>query len=389
MEHSILPPSSADIWSKCSGWVVMSQSFPETEETEQQRIGTAAHEVASKYVESYARGAMYNPKIGDVTSNNVTIDDEMLECCEMYADDIRTVMVKSGAFAAPFLGVEQRLEMPEISEYSFGTSDCFIFDANNHALYVWEYKHGHDPVDVFENQQLISYAVGVLDYLKKHAPLTAEKVPSMKVIFRIVQPRSFHRDGPIREWRTDMNAVMGHVWLLNGAALANMNGGYPAVSGGHCKHCQARHGCAAALNSGAALYEVASQALPLDMTKEALGVQLSIVSTARKRLVAIEDALMQQVETLIRKGKTVPGWMTQAKNGRETWSVPIEEIHALGDMLQIDLRKQSAITPKQAVKLGIDADVIKAYTAKTTSGIEVVPEDTKTLRKIFGVTNNG
>ena len=93
---------------------------------------------------------------------------------------------------------------------------------------------------------------------------------------------------------------------------------------------------------------------------------------------------MQQVETSIRRGERVPGWMTQPKQGREAWAVPIEEVHALGDMLQIDLRKQSAVTPKQAVKLGIDKDVIKAYISKTTTGIEIVPEDDKTIRKIFG-----
>lgn len=382
MTHSILPPSSADIWSKCMGWVAMSQSYPETEETEHQRVGTAAHEVGANLIESYARGAMYNPKVGDVTSNGVVVDDEMLECCEMYADDVRAVMISSGAFAAPFLGVEQRLEMPSISEWSFGTSDCFIFDPKNMTLYVWDYKHGHDPVEVFENEQLINYVVGAVHYLKKHTPMTNDA--DISIVCRIVQPRSFHRDGPIREWRTNLAAVLDLSDVLHLAATENMSGTGKAKSGAHCKYCQARHGCEAALNSGAQLYEVASQALPLEMSKHALAVQLSIVTTARKRLGAIEDALMQQVETMIRRGEVVPGWMTQPKQGRETWAVSIEEVHALGDFAQIDLRKQAAVTPKQAVKLGIDKDVIKAYIAKTTTGIEVVPEDEKKLRLIFG-----
>lgn len=362
----------------------MSQSFPETGETEHQRIGTAAHEVAAQYVESYARGAAYNPKIGDVTNDGVTIDDEMLEACEMYADDVRTVMIQAGTFAMPYLGIEQRLTMPRINSDSFGTSDCYIFDAKNRVIYVWDYKHGHDPVEVFENDQLINYVAGVVQKLKDHTPFIEEKNFDARVVLRVVQPRSFHRDGPIREWSTTLGALQPHFARLHTAAAENMSGIAPTRSGPHCKYCQARHGCESALNSGMQLYEVASQALPLDLSKRALAVQLSIVTAARKRLSAIEDGLSQQVETMIRKGESVPGYMTQPKQGRESWSVPVEEIHALGDMMGIDLRKQSAVTPKQAVKLGIDKDVISAYSAKTTSGIEVVPEDDKKLRLIFG-----
>lgn len=362
----------------------MSQSFPETEESEASRIGTAAHEVASRYIESYTRGAAYNPKVGGVCSNGVVIDDEMLECCEIYADDVRAVMVQTGAFAAPYLGIEQRLEMPIISEHSFGTSDCFIFDAKNHTLYMWDYKHGHNPVEVFENEQLISYAVGAVEYLKKHTPMTTENVGTLRVVLRIVQPRSFHRDGPIREWSTTMPEIAQHVRVLQDAAALNLSGNAPTISGPHCKYCQARHGCGSALNSGAQLYEVAAQPLPLEMNKRALSVQLSIVMAARQRLKSIEDALMQQVETMIRRGEIVPGFMTQPKQGRESWSAPIEEVFALGDMMGIELRKPVAVTPKQAVKLGIDKEVISTYSAKTTTGIEVVPEDDKKLRLIFG-----
>lgn len=384
MSHSIIPPSSADIWTACPGWVIMSQSFPETEETEAQRLGTAAHEVAAQYIDSYSRGAMFNPKVGGITSNNVVIDDEMLDACELYADNVREVMISSGVFGGHFLGLEQSLKMPSVHELSFGTSDCFIFDLKNMTVYIWDFKYGHDPVDVFENWQLLNYAAGVIEHLKTHFPFVESHNQNMRFVFRISQPRSFHRDGPIREWSTTLGEITGYILRLKTAAELALSGLGETKSGGHCKYCQARHACPSALNAGVKLFEVASQALPLTMSNEALATQLAIVSRAYKQLASIKDALEQQVESLIRSGKSVPGYITQPKLGRETWKVDVSEIHALGDMLGVDLRKPSAMTPKQAIKLGIDKDVIKAYCHQTTSGVEIVPDNGKKARLIFG-----
>lgn len=384
MTHSILPPSSADMWVHCDGWVTMSQSFPEVDDTEAARQGTAAHEVAAQFIESFARGGTYNPKSGDVTSNGVTIDDEMLDACELYAEDVRSVMMKTRVFGGPYLGIEQSLTMPDIHGMSFGTSDCFIYDCENKTMYVWDFKFGFDPVEVFENWQLVNYSAGVLNWLRERTPLITESNLDMKIIFRIAQPRSFHRDGPIREWATTLGDLWGMYDQLSVAASANISGGGPTSSGAHCKYCPARHGCQSAMTAGARLFEVASQALPLDISNDAMATQLTIVKRAVKHLESIEKALEQQVEHVVRSGKNVPGFRVAEKQGRTSWAVPAEEVHALGDMLGIDLRKLDSVTPRQAVKLGIDEAVIMAYSHKTTTGVEVIPDSGSKARHIFG-----
>lgn len=385
MTHSIIPPSSAEIWVNCPGWVVMAQSFPETEESEASRLGTAAHEVAAQYIDSYARGKAYNPKVGDITSNNVIIDDEMLDACELYADSAREVMISSNVFGGPHFGLESPLTMPRINEYSFGTSDLFIFDHKNLTLYIYDFKYGHDPVEVFENWQLINYAAGVIEHLVKFTPFLLDSMSEkLTIVFRIAQPRSFHRDGPIREWRTTLGNLWPYFERLKEAATLALSGIGKTQSGPHCRYCQARHGCESALGAAVRLYEVAAQALPLDMDKQSLAVQYAILTRAVKQIEAVKDAIGQQIETLIRTGHNVPGYTTQPKQGRETWSTPIEEVFALGDMMGVDLRKPSAVTPKQAVKLGIDINVIKEYSHKTSSGLEIVQDDGKKARLIFG-----
>lgn len=385
MTHSIIPPSSAEIWVNCPGWVVMAQLYPETEESEASRLGTAAHEVAAQYIDSYARGSVYNPKVGDITSNNVVIDDEMLDACELYADSVHEIMLSSKVFGGVHFGLEAKLTMPRINEHSFGTSDFFLFDHKNLILYIYDFKYGHDPVEVFENWQLINYAAGVIEHLLKHTPFIIDSMnEKLKIVFRIAQPRSYHRDGPIRSWGITLGQLWPYFERLKEAATLALSGLGQAISGPHCRYCQARHGCEAALNAGVRLYEVAAQALPLDMSVQALAVQYTIVKRARKQLDALEDALGQQIETLIRTGKHVPGYMTQPKQGRETWAVPAEEVFALGDLMGVELRKPTAVTPKQAIKLGIDKNVIKEYSHKTTSGLEVVQDDGKQARLIFG-----
>lgn len=382
MTHSIIPPSSASIWVNCPGWVLMAQLHPETEESEAARLGTAAHEVAARYIDSYARSAVFNPKVGEEMSNGVIIDDEMLDACELYADNVRGLMISSGVFGGVYFGLEKRLTMPRVNEHSFGTADFYLFDHNNLTLYVYDFKYGHDPVEVFENWQLINYAAGIIDELMRHTPLFSDT--DIKIVFRVAQPRSFHRDGPIREWRTSVSELWMYVDKLRAAAELALSGLGKTVSGPHCRYCQARHGCESALTAAVRLYEVAAEALPLDMDVNSLAVQYSIVTRAYKQLAAVQDALGQQIETLIRSGKHVPGYITQPKQGRETWAVDPEEIFALGDMMGIDLRKPTAVTPKQAVKLGIDKDVIKEYSHKTTSGLEVVQDDGSKARLIFG-----
>lgn len=374
MTHSIIPPSSAHVWTACPGWVTMSQCFPQTDETEAQREGTLAHDYAARLISSHARA----------NSEPVNIDDdEMREAVEMYAGNVREVMLQTGVLGGHAFGIEQPLKMGYIHDLSFGTPDCFLFDAKNLTVYLWDFKFGYDPVEAFRNWQLINYAPGVVAHLQAHTPLLSDT--KLKFVFRIVQPRAFHRDGPIREWVVSHEELRPYIDSLREKATEALLPDAPTQSGAHCKYCPARHACPSALQAATSLYEVAGQSLPLDISIEAQAVQLRIVRRAAKHLEAIKEALEQQIESHIRAGKHVPGFAVAQKLGRQKWSVDIEQVVALGDMFGVDLRKNDAVTPKQAIKLGIDESVINGYSQKTSSGIEIVEDDGSKAQHIFGV----
>lgn len=391
MTHSILPPSSAGIWGAkdgCSGWVTMALATPEESESEASRLGTAAHEVAARYIYSYARAASFNPCVGEITSNNAVIDDEMLDAAELYADDVRSVMISTGVFGGPYLLLEQKLEISRIHEQCFGTPDCVIYDCKNHRVYIWDFKYGMDPVNVRENLQLVSYAAGVIDHIKRHTPFIEDvSGPKIEFIFRIAQPRAFHPDGQIREWRVMLPKLYPIFAQLSLAAEEALSERATNRSGAHCKYCQARHVCPAAIQAGFKLFEAATVPLPATISDDALSTLLALTQRASKQLEALKTGLEQQVETRIRRGASVRGYRVEPKQGRLTWSKPVEEVAMLGDLLGVELRKPTLITPKQAEKLGVDISVINEYTHKPNNGVHIVADDGNKAKLIFGAKN--
>lgn len=384
--HSIIPPSSAAIWGKpggCTGWVTMALTYPETEESEEAKEGTASHEVAARMLEASARANLGYPSreatVGSVAENGVVISEEMYDAAELYAADVGAVMRERSVFGGDALGIEARLEMPRIHELSFGTCDAYLYDRNNGELFIWDYKFGFEIVEAFENWQAINYACGILDKLG----IDGLQDQYLKVRIRIAQPRAFHRDGPIREWVVMASDLRGYFNILQANAAEALGPAPETRSGSHCKHCSARHACPAALQAGVRLYEVAAQPVPVELSADALAVQFAIVQRAKKQLEYLESGYEEQLKGLIRSGKAVPGYRVEESVGRERWTRPVEEVFALGDMLGHDLRDPKAITPNAARKLGIDAAVITAYSEKPRTGLKVVPDNGNKAKQVF------
>lgn len=386
MPHSILPPSSAGIWGKpdgCTGWVLMSQTYPETEESVEAREGTASHEIGADIITDAKtnRVQRHTAKdwVGITASNGVVFTEEMFDGALEYADDVIKVMRRTGTFG-PNLRVEQRVEIPRVHEINWGTPDCSIYHKLGNALYVWDYKFGFEAVEAFENWQAIDYVAGLLDELEINGHLDQET----KVHIRIAQPRAHHRDGTIREWVILAIDLRAHINILHGNAHEALGPNAKFRTGSHCKHCPGRHACEPALKAGLGMYEAVAKPVPVELSPEALGVQLAIVIRARKQLEYLESGFEEQVKSLTRSGVLIPGWIVEQRIGREKWDKPISEVIALGDMLDFNLRKpEDAITPNQAKKLGVDEAVITAYSTKPRTGLIVVSDNGNKAKQVF------
>lgn len=368
-DHALLAPSSAHRWGgevPCPGSVAMEAAVPE-EETDESREGTAAHFVAQMKLQ-----VGLDVLAGETTPNGWVVDDEMVDGAKLYVDYVLTTM--QGVVPK---NIERRTLPGAIHDECWGTPDADDWLGN--TLHIFDYKYGHRFVEVFENEQLICYAADRL------ADLGGLDDQLAWVHFHIIQPRSFHRDGPIRDWRVRASDLRAHTNRLRGLAHDALRPGAPTVaSPAACRDCRARFRCDAAHAAGLDAAGVAGSSVPFDLTDVEAGRFLAYLRRAKAQLEAMESGLVEQVEKALKRGVFLPQWQLEETQSRERWIVPDEAVIQMGREMGKDLSAPvKCVTPPQARKLGIDASVISAYSQRPRGALKVVPLDLTHAKKVF------
>jgi hypothetical protein len=364
-EHSTWAPSGLDRLVHCTGSHDLCALYPEAEDSPKAMEGTAAHEVVANMM----RGQ--HVTVGSLASNGIAITEEMIEGAELFCDEVPDGTTHTGG-----CHVEERVEINRIHPDCWGTPDAWYL--RGQTVVVLDYKFGHGFVDEFENIQLMSYAVGVLDTLGLDDT-------THYVALTIVQPRYFVASSPVRTWGCLASDLRGHMNRIRSAVAKAEAGDGICTPGGHCRNCSAAHACLALQRSVGSVFDFTATPAPAEMTPTEKGVYLARVEQAQTLLKAMHGGLTEEVEASIRRGVFVPGWDMKPGQGKTGWVKPIAEVAALGEMLGVSLRKDALITPIQAVaalkKMGIDGSILSPYSASTVGALKLVQSDT---RRIFG-----
>lgn len=285
--HSPLGASGAERWMQCPGSVALLRELTITAESDApdyRRDGTAAHAAAAYLVThpSFEAWELIGQKFEDGANGEIELDAEMATAIQLYHDTL-----KPSIAASDEAGLRTMIEYPissPVHKDFYGTCDCAVIVPGQgfhkqEDLEVTDFKYGEGiQVDAEENPQLMYYAFGVLQ----------EAPDAVNVKLRIVQPRGFHEDGPVREWDTTAAHIRDWAENVLVPAMHRTELDNALDAGPWCRFCPAKLVCPL-LSS---LFKAACLANPkavVKMSDESLGRSYQYTQAVKFYLKALED----------------------------------------------------------------------------------------------------
>lgn len=387
-KHSKFSPSAASRWINCPGSIKLTEGIT-SEATEYSAEGKLAHTLCEQVLRGKLDADQLAEKEGDtemVEGFEITITDEMIESvmlyCNTIGDDLKACGFTPENYKECFF-VEKTVQ---VSDNCYGTTDCSIavpFD----RLIVYDFKYGAGvSVNVENNYQMQCYAVGTLLDFEK-ASNGYSFMDTVELV--IVQPRSRHKDGPVRRWRTDRGHILNWKKKIDEHIKAAKADNPPLRSGNWCRFCPAKHKCPALFDQSNELAKQAFDSIEvggnsivalsdeqiikvLDNKDTIVGFLKAVESHAQTRLEAGEGGEISEKYKLVR-GRAYRKWRDE-NEVLETFN------GSLGD----DIYEQKMLSPAKlekvfAKKAGITLKEAKSKVEKYTE----TPEGKITIAPVY------
>lgn len=365
--HSRIGASSMDRWSQCPASVRLSQGIP-NRSSKYAEEGTLAHDLAAKYLESYATGND-GAVIQELAALDKEIAPEMKEAVDVYVDYVFAIL---GQIEDPKILIEHRFDLSVIYPGLFGTADCVIYDPKRKHLYVFDYKHGMGiPVEVFEdgkaNVQLSYYALGAL---------LSTGFPCETVTLGIIQPRCHHPDGPVRTFAMPAIELIDFASDLAIFASRTEDPNAPIVPGDHCRFCPASPTCPklhqTALVTAKQEFSAVTAYDPVKLSET-----LSMLPAIEGWVKSVREFAYHEAQA----GRSIPGWKLVPKRATRRWRDELEAEMVFANHAMLDVFE----TPKMKSPAQIEKAfggkegkrIVDDLTISVSSGFTLAPESDK------------
>lgn len=383
--ESLIRPSSLPVLRVCGGQFMLTAMYPEdtTQTTQAAAEGTAAHEVAATILNSFLpssdRIVLVSDLEGSAASNGVVITREIFESAREYANSVIAVTNRRGLMQSRV--VEQPVTIPDLHPLIWGTPDCWLYDEKAGELFVWDFKHGLNYVEVYENWQLMAYASGILSKLGVNG-LDDQHI---RVHLTIVQPRAFCKEGTERTWSIMAPDLRGYINAMADRVAMILTGELPTVSGLHCVYCSARANCDTLAKAAGTAMQFASTATGLPFDGNAAAVELELLEQAYSAIKARKQGVETVLLNRLQSGEHVPQYVLEPTQARLKWQIDPQSVIAIGSAYGYELAKPvDVITPTQAIKLGMPAEEVHAISARESGGVKIVKVNESAAKRVFG-----
>lgn len=332
--------------------------------------GQAAHAVAARCLNTTMDAVAFQGQ----TVQKFIVDAEMVRAITQYVSTCRDVVQTGDTTDA---GVETKHKAYDGNIVLSCGVDFWAFNSTTQELTVIDFKYGHGWVEVFENWQLLAYAVSILE------KAMASGYTPRQVRLGIVQPRANHPDGPVRWWTFNGELLRNYrnnlFQNMREATLENP----PTISGPHCRYCDALLHCHTMEQALALCLDVAGQGGNSDATDpEVEAWELMIIEKAIKMLGYKKAALETVIFERLKAGGKAVGFETVNTWSALSWNV---DAVAVGKLSGKDLRQEEKpITPTQAMDRGILTEAeVKSMAGRKQTGLKLKPINLERVRRIL------
>lgn len=365
----IVRPSKASTWVRCAGHLSLAADGPDWHDDDEdvavREEGTAAHWLAHQLSQGLA------PGLGTAAPNAVALTEEMFEGVDLYFDAVRDWGVSNAWF-------EMAVQCKRVHPLCVGTLDVGAYDPARKCIFIGDFKFGYRFVDVRNNWQMLCYATG----LQHHLGILSDV--DLWFEFLIVQPRSYHRDGPVRRWRVHATEVRALINQLSTAAHAALMPEPLCTVNPGCGRCEGRHKCETLQIAALEGLDVSESATPHDLPFAAAEDELRRLQRARDVIDARVTGLEQQVIYAMKRGAASRYFAAEAAPGRLAWKPESEPVvRNLATLLRANITKEKLITPTQAEKI-LPPALVAAHSYRPPGAVKLVPVETSRLGRLFG-----
>lgn len=345
MSHAKFSPSSSFRWLRCTAGMIL----PEREQSESSyaALGTCLHSLA----EDILKGDPIRLEYDGITYSQEDMDQIVIP----YVDYVKALECDQYYY-------EKKVE---VTKECYGTADVIGYNKQEDTLHIVDLKCGRG-IRVFagSNNQLMTYAIGAINFFKKENGFT----PS-RILTHIVQPALCNMSShevSIDELKELRKNIIDTIERVKNKDVEFA----PSEIG--CRFCQHIAFCPE-------LKRIANKAAQVDFENIDLSEGLKIVAILDKYVKAVKEESLKRMK----QGKKIEGFkLVRSNRGIRKWRDEKDAVKWLLDQgIEEDkMYSKKFITPPQVEKL-IKGVELEELVARNTPALLIVSEKDK--RKAF------